>query len=376
MGIEGNLETMALPDIFQWLANGRYTGTLLVSSGEVVKSIYFRDGEIVSCTSTNPKEFLGHFLVSHGYLDEDKLAAAVSEQERTGELLGNILVEQGAISTRDLEKMLALKAEESIFELFHWQEGKFRFIDDELPKYEMVPISLNVTSLTLEGIRRIDEWNRIRDVISSPQCVPVSVGDLLADEPDESRRAVLEMVDDDRSVEEIGLQTHSSEYFVCEILFRKARQGLLKVVRPRMLAAEGATTAAPPPSTTADGLVAEARTLLAQHEYQEALRRMGAAVSLEPDNRELTRDIRAMESEIRADVEGRGIDPAGIPCLKTSLGEMQSMNFTPQEAFILSRISGNTDIGSILKISPLPELEALVVFWKLLEADLIEITFR
>jgi hypothetical protein len=376
MGIEGNLQTMALPDIFQWLANGRYTGTLLVSAGEVVKSIYFRDGEIVSCTSTNPKEFLGHFLVSHGYLDETSLAAAVSEQEKTGELLGNILVEQGAISTRDLERMLALKAEESIFELFHWDEGQFRFVADELPKYEMVPISLNVTSLTLEGIRRIDEWNRIKDVVPSPQCVPVSVGDLLEGETDESRRAVLELVDDDRSVEEIGLQTHSSEYFVCEILFQKARQKLLKVVRPRTVAAEGAAVASAPQSTSAVGLVEEARELLTVKEYELALRRMQAAVSLEPDNSDVTGGVRSMESEIRAEIEGRGVDPAGVPRLKTTLEAMQSMDFSPQEAFILSRISGASDIGSILKISPLPELEALIVFWKLLDADLIEITFR
>ncbi len=58
MGITGNLKTMALSDIFGWLSNGRVTGTLMVSNGEVVKSIYFRDGAIVSCNSTDPREFL------------------------------------------------------------------------------------------------------------------------------------------------------------------------------------------------------------------------------------------------------------------------------------------------------------------------------
>ncbi len=373
MGIEGNLQTMALPDIFQWLANGRYTGTLLVSNGGVVKSIFFRGGEIVSCNSTNPKEFLGHFLVSHGMIGEDGLAAAIGEQERSGDLLGNVLVEQGAISTGQLEKMLALKAEESIFELFQWEEGQFRFVADELPAYEMVPISLNVTSLTLEGIRRLDEWKRIREVISSAQSVPVAVGNLLEGEENEARRTVLQMVDDDRTVEEIGLQTHSSEYFVCEILFQKARQGLLKVVRPRMATSEVGAGA---PSTSADGLVAEARAQISSREFEQAVRRMRAATSLEPNNDTVVREVRSMESEIRADIEGRGVEPAGIPALKVSLQSMQSMDFTPQEAFVLSRITGTSDIGSILKISPLPELEALVVFWKLLDADLIDITFR
>lgn len=372
MGIEGTLETMALSDIFQWLANGRYTGTLLVSSGEVVKSIFFREGEIVSCNSTNPKEFLGHFLVSHGFIGEDELAAAVGEQERSGDLLGNVLVEQGAITSADLERMLALKAEESIFELFQWDEGRFRFVADELPAYTMVPISLNVTSLTMEGIRRLDEWNRIREIIPSPQSVPVAVGDLLDGEVDEARRTILEMVDDDRTVDEIGLQTHSSEYHVCEILFQKAQKGLLKIVRPRMLDPDMAVAV---PSTSADGLVAEARAQVGNREYEQALRRMRAATSLEPNNDNVVREIRAMESEIRAELEGRGVEAAGIPVLKASLQDMQTMEFSPQEAFLLSRITGTTDIGSILKISPLPELEALVVFWKLLDGDLIDISF-
>ena len=373
MGIEGTLETMALSDIFQWLANGRYTGTLLVSGGEVVKSIFFRDGQIVSCNSTNPKEFLGHFLVSHGFIGEDELAAAVGEQERSGDLLGNVLVEQGAITAADLERMLALKAEESIFELFQWDEGRFRFVADELPAYTMVPISLNVTSLTMEGIRRLDEWKRIREIIPSSQSVPVAVGDLLGGEVDEARRTILEMVDDDRTVDEIGLQTHSSEYHVCEILFQKASQGLLKVVRPRMVSPD--ITALEVPFTSADGLVAEARDQVAKREYEQAVRRMRAAISLEPNNDSVVREVRAMESEIRAELEGRGVEAAGIPVLKASLQDMQTMDFSPQEAFLLSRITGTTDIGSILKISPLPELEALVVFWKLLDGDLIDIGF-
>jgi hypothetical protein len=129
------------------------------------------------------------------------------------------------------------------------------------------------------------------------------------------------------------------------------------------------------PSTSADGLVAEARDQVAKREYEQAVRRMRAAISLEPNNDSVVREVRAMESEIRAELEGRGVEAAGIPVLKASLQDMQTMDFSPQEAFLLSRITGTTDIGSILKISPLPELEALVVFWKLLDGDLIDIGF-
>jgi hypothetical protein len=362
---------MVLSDIFQWLANGRVTGTLVVSNGEVVKSIYFRDGAIVSCNSTDPREFLGHFLVSHGCIGEHELAAAVGEQDRSGEMMGKILVDQGAVSEAELQRMLALKAEESIFELFLWEGGQFRFLDDQLPAYELVPISLNVTSVTLEGIRRVDEWARIRRFIPSAQCVPVAVRDLLEGETDEARRNVLEQVNDDRTVEEICLQTHSSEYFVSEILFQKAAGGRLKLVRPRVVA-----TPAAAPGTAAAELLAEARARLKELDVEQALRRLRAAGSLQPDDRELGREIKAVESEIRAKLQEAGVERGGVPVLAGKPAALGGMSLTPEEGFILSRIGGGSDLGSILKISPLPELEALVVFWKLVKAGLVAIRYQ
>ena len=41
---------------------------------------------------------------------------------------------------------------------------------------------------------------------------------------------------------------------------------------------------------------------------------------------------------------------------------------------MLTRINGSYDIQSILKISPMPPLEAQIVFWKLLRAG--HITLR
>jgi hypothetical protein len=108
MTISGKLRTMPLEEVLQWLARGRHTGTLVVTDGAVEKSIYLKDGTILSCTSSDPKEFLGHYLVSRGVIDETALADAVAEQDRSGELLGTILVEQGAVSADELEKTLKL----------------------------------------------------------------------------------------------------------------------------------------------------------------------------------------------------------------------------------------------------------------------------
>jgi hypothetical protein len=370
MTISGNFRTMPLHDVLQWLANGHHTGTLVVTDGAVEKSIYLKNGTILSCTSSDPKEFLGHYLVSRGVIDETELAQAVAEQERSGGLLGTVLVEQGAVSAEKLEQTLKVKAQESIYGLFGWSGGEFYFLDDVLPEYDIVPISLDVTGLILEGARRVDIWRHILEVVPSTDCVPVAVGDLLDGVSEESHRAVLEMVDDDRTVDDICLQTHSVDFFVCEILARKVREGVLKVVRPRVR-----TVVETPSSMSAAALVKEAHQRLGEGEFEQVLRHLRAAANLEPDSGEVREAMRRAEIEIKAHLETEGLDQAGVPVLRRELAELRSLSVTPEQGFVLSRVDGRIDVRSIVQISPLPEVDALLVLQSLVEAGHLEIEF-
>jgi hypothetical protein len=382
MAIEGNLETMSLAELLQWLANGRQTGTLIVDNGSVEKKIYLREGRVLSSSSSDPRGFLGHFLVSKGVISEDDLAKAMAIQQEQNKLLGEILVEGGAIEQEMLDHMLRLKAEENIYDLFAWTDGNFEFLDNELPEYELVPMSANITGLVMEGMRRIDMAKEMEKVIPSTQCVPVSVAPLLdEDEMDFGWRGVLEAVDDDRSIEDICLHTHSSEFFVCDVLYRKMREGKIKIVRPRVIAPDPQVPAAPDAekeadagATNAQALINEAMVHLKLGVYEAAARHLGAATSLDPHNRELAMVIRELEGEVMAGLENDGIKFEKIPVLETTLDDLRAMSLSPEEGFILSRINGSADIASIVKISPLSELDSLLVFWKLSQSG--QITLR
>ncbi len=386
MPIKGLLSTMGTPELLQLLADERRTGTLRVTNGEIEMRIYLRDGEIVSSSSTDPKGFLGQFLISKGVITEEVLAQAMAVQEEFGGLLGEILIDGDALDRETLNHMLRIKAEENIYELFVWEEGGFEFVEGELPEHEMVRISVTVSNLILEGARRIDRASAFKRVIPSMQCVPVSVGSLIdEDEMDMGWRGVLEAVDDDRSIEDICLHTHSSEFFVCQVLYEKISEGLLKIVRPRVVAAEpelpqpGSNVIDHPgsekprggrePATSHEALIVEAIALLKAGAYESSVRHLRAATSLDPHNRELSLVVRELEAEIVAGIEGDGVGPKAVPVLKTSLEELRVKSFTPEEGFILSRINGVSDIGSIVTTSPLSELDCLLVFWNLVRAE-------
>jgi len=372
MAFEGNLETMPVTDVLQWAANGRLTGTIRITRGEITKMIYIQKGKIVSCTSTDPKEFLGHFMVSKGVITETDLQEAFISQDRFSGLLGQILVKQGAIDEKILEEMLRLKAEEAIFELFTWVEGRFLFHQDELPEFDLVPISLDVQGLVLEGMRRLDEWQRIRETIPSEQCVPVSVRSLIDEEDqlDSGTRSVLEAVDDDRSIEDICLHTHSSAFYVSEILYRKAAQGKLKFVRLRSNSRVGL------PAVGTDGrtLLGWARDQLKAGELEQSVRYLQAAVSLEPNDRELREDAVSVEAEVREQLANDGVGPKRTPVVAVDLNELANLDLEPSEGFILSRIDGSSTLEAILKISPLAEIDALLVVWKLSRGGQLRLT--
>ena len=370
MSITGNHKTMELAELLQWLSQGRKSGTLYINNGKVEKRIFFEQGTIVSSAASDPKEYLGHFLVSHGFIDELTLAKAMEMQEENKMLLGKILLTIGAISETDLDRMLRLKAEESIYEIFTWTEGEFRFTDGDLPDYHMWPLSLSVTAVVLEGHQRVDEWKQIRARIPNSSVVPVAIRELRSAERDPGVEKILGLIDDDRSVQEIALHTHSGEFHVCRVLYEQIRAGSLKVVRPRQVKAEEA----PAPrqdngdKVDADALLRVAVQHIENREFARAIRHLRAAQNLEPDSKRIKQSVEAAEKRIAVAIRQDGIDMEAVPLLNCDLAALDNLDISPQQGFILTRVNGTYDIQTILKITPVPPLEAQVMFWKLHQA--------
>ena len=102
----GDLRTMPLPDILQWIESGRKTGTLRVRRRSIEKRIVFSEGRIHSSSSNDPRESLGQFLVRDGRVSEEQLFKGLLRQESEKRLLGSILVTDGVLSEDELKVTL------------------------------------------------------------------------------------------------------------------------------------------------------------------------------------------------------------------------------------------------------------------------------
>ena len=362
-------------DLLQWLSLGQKTGTLTVSNKAVEKKIFFRGGRVISSASNDPREYLGQFLMSHGYLSEPELMKAMEVQHQSGILLGKILVMIDVINEEELQRLMRLKAEEEIYEIFLWPEGEFHFTDDELPTQEMIPLQVDVTGIIMEGTRRVDEWSRIRELIPDDAVVPVIAKTIDPNELDEVRRTIVNAIDGKRTIADVVLESRSSRFVVSSTLHGLMRNGFVRLTDAKApkVEAEIAPFDLSEDAQEVASLIGRAQEALKNKEYEKAQRLLKAAENLDPNRASIRSAIKGAEAIILADLHGQGLHEARVPRVAKPFEEITAMDFSPNEGFILSRVNGQWDIGSLLKISPIREPDAMLIFYKLWRDGIIAI---
>ncbi len=374
MALSGNLRTMLPGDLLQWLSLGQKTGTLVISNKRVEKKIFFRNGRVISSASNDPREYLGQFLMSHGYLSEPELKKAMEVQQQSGILLGKILVMIDVINEPDLVRFMRLKAEEEIYDIFLWNDGDFYFVDDELPQMEMIPLQVDVTGIIMEGTRRVDEWARIRETIPNEAVIPNLVKDVDYTELEEVEEPIVRAIDGKRTIAELVLESRSSAFTVSSTVSALVRHGVAKLVDPttqklKKVTEEQAAAVLSPAEFNEDdeilSLLSGAQNALRVRDYEKTQRLLRAAQNLDPNHPKIRTAIKGAETVILGELRNQGLLETKVPKVSKPLEEITQMNFSPNEGFILSRINGQWDIGSLIKISPIRETDAMLIFHRL-----------
>lgn len=153
--LSGNIQNSPLPDILQQLRHSKATGTLTVRSGDIVKSIYIKNGQIVFASSTDADDRLGEILVKCCNLTRENLEQALRLYKKNAGLkkLGSILVENGLVSPKDLFQGLKTQVKDIIYSLFLWGEGEYQFEDRLSP--DVIQLRIDIQELISEIIQRI-----------------------------------------------------------------------------------------------------------------------------------------------------------------------------------------------------------------------------
>jgi tetratricopeptide (TPR) repeat protein len=238
--IEGPLRELSIHDVFQLLDLARKTGILRVDSElrQNGGTVYFDHGAVIGAEIRSNPHQLGGLLLRAGKLSESDLAR-VRDMQSIGDRrrLGDILVDLGAITRRELDRQVRAQVEEVIFELMGWSEGYFSFSEaplDDVPTQATVRIPTG--ALLMEAARRIDEWSRIESKVPHLGVVPRLVlpdGDSGPMDLLPTEWALLATVDGLRDVRKLAEMTARSEFDVARSLFGLATAGIIALDDPR-----------------------------------------------------------------------------------------------------------------------------------------------
>ncbi len=369
MSISGNLRTMPFADLLQWVSQSRKTGTLAVEGSRYNKKIYFRTGTVVAASSENPKEFLGYYLVGWDFLTEDELHELLDMQDRHGTLLGELMVIIGRITREELNHILEVKTEETIYELFLWDEGDFRFLENILPAKKFQPLGLAVDMLILEGVRRKDEWLRIRESIPDPQWIPKLVRAVDVQQIGRTELGILREIDGRHSVEEISLACRLPLFHTLHFVFSGVEAGLFELHPPT-------TTEVVIPGFSQGAwrtLVREAEKAIAAGDLHDAHRRLRDLRTKHGQQREPNEIASGLERRILQELEPRKVEDGAILELAVPPTQLVNLACSPQEGFLLSRVNGAYSMREIIRQMPGTELETRLMVDHLLRSHTLRV---
>jgi len=246
MPLVGNLRDFSLPDFLYLIDRGYKTGSLLLRRPDDSALLFFDKGKLVYATKQQRRERLGDLLVRMGKITPQNLEEALKAQKGTPNLtLGQILVQLGYITRDELQQDIQAQIEETVYSLFAWPDGEFSFEAGVRlgPDEVMVPVPLGVENLIMEGVRRVDEWGRIKDHIPNSDVIirfldhPSEKVKSINLNPDEWR--VFARINGRDSIKEIATRTNLSEFDVSRIIYGFITAGLVEVTKRRPQPAPG-----------------------------------------------------------------------------------------------------------------------------------------
>jgi len=364
MSLSGNLKTMDLGELLQWVALGRKTGALAFARNKTRNYIFFQEGQIISSRSNEPNKQLGHFLLFQGKITETQLRRALEIQAQNRLLLGKILVQERSVSQEDVEKALIRSTEEVIYDLFLWDDGYFRFAPNGCNIQGLILINLGLNSIIFEGVRRKDEWARIRSLFPSSGVVL----SLRADADIKSmsftplQKKLLFLLTQKKTISEIILEVHGSDFLVSFELMQLYEMGILVISEIR-----GKPTVVKDPMKFFN----KGMELMQSGQYVDAVRVFQEILRLDPQNARADEQIEIAERAICKEFYAGSIPASKIPYFLTPQSALARHNLSHQETFVASRINGSSDVKSIVMLAPVREIEILQTLDKLMRLSLI-----
>jgi DNA-binding response OmpR family regulator len=232
----GDVSVVSIAEVLQLLDLQRQSGALCIFTRDAEITLYIKQGRIdfAAWRGLPPQFLIGRYLVEEGAVTRAQLKTVV-ENNKAGDkrLIGEALVELGFVSKETVTKALARQTSELVYEVVRWKMGRFSFtVGAEHPAATKAALSMETSSLVMEGFRRVDEWRMIEGSFDFDDVLYPDAGAIerLGQEANltHTERAVLSAIDGEKTIRELVNDLPQSSFEVCKVLYQFLNSHLVR----------------------------------------------------------------------------------------------------------------------------------------------------
>ena len=169
MAFKGAFREFDIASVFQFIQGHQHSGRLDLKSKGKSAYLLFSHGEIVLVHDSDQSigRLVIQYLLAKGVVDDEAVRQLVDAERKDLVRLIRICIDNEWFDEGELNQVLQEGLMDLSCELFTWESGSYEFrpTDDEVPVAHPA-MMLTPEYVTLEAMRRLDEWKELKQEIT------------------------------------------------------------------------------------------------------------------------------------------------------------------------------------------------------------------
>ncbi|MEO0288764.1 MAG: DUF4388 domain-containing protein [candidate division WOR-3 bacterium] len=231
MAIEGPISELNLIDLFQILSFNQKSGILKIDSNREEKTnVYFENGNVVYVSMEGIT--LPLLLIKAGKITKEFYEQKIMNKIQNDDVeIAKEIIKMNIMTENEFRKFLQLRIEDTIYKLFEWREGYFKFEEGNFILDNLFKFRIKTESLIMEGSRRIDEWSRLSAKIPNSSVVPK-----ISDNPDKmdlldlkpKEWEIFSMINGKNTIKDIA-EKYGDEFEIAKLIYGMITLGIVVI---------------------------------------------------------------------------------------------------------------------------------------------------
>lgn len=253
MALKGNLRDFSTTQLLNLINLARKTGTLTLRTRQAHVRMCFKEGKLVYATMDGQDDRLATILLRAGKITEEQARTIHARSDiRDDRELGLLLINAGYVTQQDIIESVRAHTLDTVYRLFTWPAGTFRFESTLLPIEGRITVPINLENVIMEGSRRLKEWERLQEELPN-----LDVALRFTDRPDARLRTinltveewrVVSFINPRNTIRQIAQYNNMSDFQIRRIVYGLLQAGLVELIQPERVEVKPAPRApgAPP----------------------------------------------------------------------------------------------------------------------------------